>query len=237
MTLVLDPPQVTVVVRARSSATTIEACLRSTKAQTVPAAVVVVDNGSSDGRARLAQKLTDLVTGGDPSAMVVPEQTIGEGYWRQVGMFERSFYVGSEHVEAAGFYRWDVFEKLGGFYGNLTGPEDWDLTIPSRHLGPVERIEAMINHEEGQVRYLDACRKKGRCVKGLRRFTLKHGADTMGRAAFGRPYPCKPVALKSPLGARLVALKAGELVSVTVTITRNQLSAWPRGRAAAECCA
>ncbi len=92
------------------------------------------------------------------------------------------------------------------------------------------RIEAMIDHDEGQVRYFDACRKKGYYADGLRRFTLKHGAGTMGKAAFDRPYLRKPRALVSPLGAGLVALKAGELVSVATTIAVKQLSAWRASR-------
>ena len=262
------------VVPTRNSTRTVEACLRSIRAQTVPVTVVVVDNGSSDGTAHLAREIADLVfdagpersaqrnrgaharpapivgfidsdmilspevveqsvvalgapsgtvLGGNPAAVIVPERTIGEGYWSQVRAFERSFYVGSDDVEAARFYRWDVFESLGGFDEELTGPEDWDLTIRARQLGPVVRIEAMIDHDEGQVRYFDACRKKGYYAEGLRRFTLKHGAGTMGKAALDRPYLRKPRVLVSPLGVGLVALKAGELVSTATTIARKQL--------------
>jgi arabinofuranan 3-O-arabinosyltransferase len=283
MMLMPARPGVTVVVPTRNSARTVEACLRSIKAQSVPVTVVVVDNGSSDGTAHLTGEMADLVLeagpersaqrnlgaharpapivgfidsdmilapdvveqsvvalegpsgtvpGGNPAAVVVPERTIGEGYWSQVRAFERSFYVGSDDVEAARFYRWDVFESLGGFDEGLTGCEDWDLTIRARQLGPVVRIEAMIDHDEGQVRYFDACRKKGYYAEGLRRFTLKHGAGTMGKAAFDRPYLHKPRALLNPLGAGLVALKAGELVSVATTIAAKQLSAWRASRPA-----
>ena len=48
------------VVPTRSSARTIEACLRSIKAQTMLSAAFVVDKGSSDGRTRFAQELVDL---------------------------------------------------------------------------------------------------------------------------------------------------------------------------------
>jgi glycosyltransferase involved in cell wall biosynthesis len=173
------------------------------------------------------------VPGRYPAAVVVPERTVGEGYWSQVRAFERSFYVGSDEVEAARFYRWDVFESLGGFDEELTGPEDWDLTIRARQLGLVVRIEAMNDHDEGQVRYFDACRKKGYYAEGLRRFTLKHGAGTMGKAALDRPYLRKPRALVSPLGAGLVVLKAGELVSIAMTIARKQLLARRASRSAA----
>jgi len=142
-------PGVTVVVPTRNSARTVEACLRSIKAQTVPVTVIVVDNGSSDGTACLAREIADLVLdagpersaqrnrgaharpapivgfidsdmillpevveqsvaaletpsgtvpGRYPAAVVVPERTVGEGYWSQVRAFERSFYVGSDEV-------------------------------------------------------------------------------------------------------------------------------------------
>jgi len=80
MTFVLNLLRATVVVPTRSSARTIEACLRSIKAQTMLSAAFVVDKGSSDGRTRFAQELVDL--GIDPgpehSAQHNRERTAGQ---------------------------------------------------------------------------------------------------------------------------------------------------------------
>lgn len=88
-------------------------------------------------------------------AVIVPERTIGVGYWARVRAFERSFYNGSDTPGATRFYQWDVFEQAGRFDEHLTGPEDWDLTIEARQLAPVVPISAMIDHDEDRVRYFD----------------------------------------------------------------------------------
>jgi len=93
-------------------------------------------------------------------SVVAPERTVGNGFWVEVRAFERSFYDGSDAIEAASFFRWDVFERTGGFDDELTGPEDWDLGESARRLAPVARTVAAIEQDEGTITYLDACRKK-----------------------------------------------------------------------------
>jgi len=150
-------------------------------------------------------------------AVIVPERTVGEGYWARVRGFERSFYVGSDGVEAARFYRRDCFEATGGFDEALDAGEDWDLSLRTRPLGPLARVDALIDHDEGRVRYLDACRKKARYAEGLRRFVAKHGRAGVA-GALDRPYLRHPRILASRFGAGLVALKAGEACAVLVAL-------------------
>jgi glycosyltransferase involved in cell wall biosynthesis len=38
------------------------------------------------------------------TAVIVPERTVGIGYWARVRAFERSFYDGSDDIEAASFF-------------------------------------------------------------------------------------------------------------------------------------
>jgi hypothetical protein len=90
------------------------------------------------------------------------------------------------------------------------------------------RFAGTIDHDGWLARYVNACRKKSHPAKGFSRFTLKHGAGTISKAAFDRPYLGPPMALTSPFGAGLLALEAGERVS----ITRNQIPPRPRGPAA-----
>lgn len=245
------PGRAVVVVLTRNNSRTIEACLRSLRAQDHPCRVVVVDNHLSDDTVEIARLLADAVVTAGPErsaqrnlgarleplgdvvgfvdsdmrcspgvvgeavaaidagavAVIVPERTVGEGYWARVRAFERSFYVGSDGVKAARFYRRDCFEAIGGFDETLDpGPEDWDLSLRTRPLGPLTRVDALIDHDEGRVRCLDACRKKARYAEGLRRFVAKHGRA----GALDRPYLRHPRVLASRLGAGVVALKAGE---------------------------
>ena len=61
------PPLVSVVVPTRDSGRTIEACLRSVRAQTHPAVeLIVVDNGSSDATWPVAARLADVVLQAGP---------------------------------------------------------------------------------------------------------------------------------------------------------------------------
>lgn len=154
-------------------------------------------------------------------AVIVPERTVGEGYWSRVRAFERSFYRGSDAIEAARFFSWPVFSETGGFDESLTGPEDWDLTIRARAIAPVARIEAWIDHDEGRVRYLDACRKKRYYAEGLRRFAAKHGPGAVG-PVLHRPWMREPARLLTPLGVGLLALKGGEASAVAWALVRTR---------------
>ena len=150
------------------------------------------------------------------AAVVVPEQSFGDGFWAEVRKFERSFYRGSDSVEAARFFRRDVFEAVGGFDEAMEpGPEDWDLTIRARRVAPVVRISGEIAHDEGRPTYWRACAKKAYYAAGLRSFARKHGRASL--TALDRPYVRRPwlIFAQGPrLGLGLVALKTGEATAV-----------------------
>jgi FkbM family methyltransferase len=150
-------------------------------------------------------------------SVIVPERTVGSGFWVEVRAFERSFYDGSDAIEAARFFRWDVFDRAGGFDEQLTGAEDWDLSESARELAPVARTAAVIEHDEGTIGYLDACRKKAYYAEGVRRYVAKRGVSAL-RQAGRRPWVRQPQGLLNRRGAGLVALKAGEAVAVAVAL-------------------
>jgi FkbM family methyltransferase len=152
-------------------------------------------------------------------SVIVPERTVGSGFWTEVRAFERSFYVGSDAIEAARFFRWDIFDRTGGFDEDLTGPEDWDLSESARSLAPVARTSAMILHDEGTIRYLDACRKKTYYAEGLRRYVAKKGASALVQVA-QRPWLSQPQKLLNLRGAGLITLKTGEMVSIMLALAK-----------------
>lgn len=164
----------------------------------------------------------DTLLGGATS-VVVPERTVGEGFWAKVRAYERTFYQGSESIEAPRFFTRAVFDQAGGFDETMTGPEDWDLGIRTDRAGSRMRIDSVILHHEGRVQYFDACRKKGYYGPGLARFVAKHGASGMA-AASRRPWLKQPRALITPLGVGLIVLKAGETCAVIVAIVADRLA-------------
>jgi glycosyltransferase involved in cell wall biosynthesis len=157
--------------------------------------------------------------------VIVPEYTIGQGYWARVRAYERTFYQGSDSIEAARFFSRLALFQSGGFDESMTGAEDWDLTIRIRRLGRVSRTTARIAHDEGRVRYWAACRKKGYYASGVRRFQHKYGRGGL-KIALDRPYLKRPWRLaRDPLlGAGLIALKAGETAAMTAGMLRRSAS-------------
>jgi glycosyltransferase involved in cell wall biosynthesis len=147
------------------------------------------------------------------ASVVVPEVTIGEGFWAKVSAYERSFYVGNDNVEAPRFFRRTVFSEAEGFDESMTGAEDWDLGLRTLKLGPRSRTQSVILHDEGRVRYFSLCRKKLYYASGLMKFGKKHGVEALVNTT-RRRWLRSLRALANPLGLGLVVLKAGEVVAV-----------------------
>jgi len=85
-------------------------------------------------------------------AIIVPEVSVGEGFWTKCKALERSCYVGDASIEAARFFKKDIFLELGSYDEELIGPEDWDLNQRFRNRGfKIARINAFIQHHEGKL--------------------------------------------------------------------------------------
>lgn len=160
-------------------------------------------------------------------SVVVPERTIGYGFWAKVRAFEREFYRGSNAMEAPRFYLRSVFNQVGGFDEEITGPEDWDLGIRVDNVGVKDRIEAEIDHDEGCLHYLDACRKKAYYAPGMARFIRKYRGSGLLKIS-SRPWLRSPISLINPYGLGLLALKAGETLAVIVALAKRKIttSSW-----------
>jgi GT2 family glycosyltransferase len=94
------------------------------------------------------------------AAVVVPEVSVGVGLWSRAKALERSCYEGDETIEAARFFRRDVFERFGGYDERLTGPEDWELAARVAAAETVGRTAARIIHHEGRLTLAGLARKK-----------------------------------------------------------------------------
>lgn len=170
------------------------------------------------------QALDAIVAGA--AGVIVPEDSFGKGAWAAVRQFERSFYDGDDHVEAARFFDREVFERVGGFDESLDAGEDWDLTIRIRRVGRVARVAARVGHDEGHISYRQACAKKASYAGGIEAFAAKNGWGALV-SALDRPYLRRPWSLVVPrplLGAGVVALKLGEAVSVGMALARSRVS-------------
>jgi glycosyltransferase involved in cell wall biosynthesis len=123
--------------------------------------LLILDADMVLGRATIA-RCVDAARETSAAAVVVPERTVGRGYWARCRALERSCYEGDETVEAARFFRREPFLAFGGYAEDLTGPEDWDLPARMRAAGEtIARADgAMIDHVEDGVSLASHLRKK-----------------------------------------------------------------------------
>ncbi len=96
-------------------------------------------------------------------AVVIPEKSIGKGFWAQCKALERSFYVGVSWMEGARFFDRKVFEEMGGYDETNTGTEDYDL--PQRIKKKYDEkstasIDEFILHDEGKLSLIRVLKKK-----------------------------------------------------------------------------
>lgn len=96
----------------------------------------------------------------DLGALVIPEKSVGKGYWCSVKAFERSLYEGDASIEAARFFKKGVFWEFGGYDKKITGPEDWDLPQKIKKKYRIGRINSFIFHDEGEVSLSALMKKK-----------------------------------------------------------------------------
>lgn len=93
-------------------------------------------------------------------ALIIPEQSFGEGIWSKAKAFERSFYLGDLSIEAARFFNKKIFKEFGGYDLSITGPEDWDLPQRIAKRYKIGRINELILHNEGRLSLWGLMRKK-----------------------------------------------------------------------------
>lgn len=96
-------------------------------------------------------------------AATILEEPVAKKFWEKVKAFERSFYnlEGDEATDAARFFTNEVFEEVGGYDEEVTGPEDWDLTERIRNKGyKIALVKAKIKHYESVPSLFSLLKKK-----------------------------------------------------------------------------
>jgi len=104
------------------------------------------------------------------SALIIPEESFGRGFWAQCKRLERSFYVGVDGIEAARFFDKNLYSLVGGYNERLTGGEDWDLTDRIARHTAIDRIDEFIMHNEGHISLRSALKKRFYYNKGFMQY-------------------------------------------------------------------
>lgn len=94
------------------------------------------------------------------AGVIVPEESFGEGFWSQCKKLERSFYIGVPFMEAARFFRKDIYLKVGGYDEDMISGEDWDLSQRIEEIAKISRIDELIYHNEGRIALVKTLKKK-----------------------------------------------------------------------------
>lgn len=122
-------------------------------------------------------------------AVVIPELSFGEGFWARCKALERSCYHGDETIEAARFFRRDIFFAVDGYDETIpSGPEDWDIHLRVREAGGrLDRTDAIIDHDEGALSFRELLARKYYYGKSTERYIRKHGQIARRQLTLVRP--------------------------------------------------
>jgi len=109
-------------------------------------------------------------------ALIIPERSIGDGFWAKCKALERNYYIGLAWIEAARFFRTSAFTSIAGYDELLTGPEDFDIhqRIHDRFGAlSIDRIKTFIEHNEGRLSFWRSLKKKFYYAQDLKQYAGK----------------------------------------------------------------
>ena len=167
-------------------------------------------------------------------AAVIPEETVGEGFWTACRALERGCYNGDDTIEAARLYTRTSFLEAGGFDLQLNGGEDWDLSRRVARGRRLPRTRSIIHHDEGRTRLRTVYTKRRYYAPGYLAFLRKHGRGAVAqgnpllRAAYVRNW--RTLGRHPLLTAGMFTLKAVELAAVVDVAVDTKLRGRTRDR-------
>ena len=108
-------------------------------------------------------------------ALIIPEKSIGKGFWSKVRIFERSLYLENKNIESARFVKKDVLKKVKGYDETLNFGEDWDIHDRIKKSGAkINRINNYILHDEGKLSLKKVYFSKKFYGKSMKKFFEKN---------------------------------------------------------------
>jgi len=82
-------------------------------------------------------------------AVIIPEETFGEGFLVECRKLEKKMRLKEFYSEAPRFFKKEVFQFVGGYDNNLVTGEDFELAYRIYKAGfSIERCTALIKHHE-----------------------------------------------------------------------------------------
>src|SRR2546426_2257982 len=137
----------------------------------------------------------------DHDAILIPEVSIGLGYWAKCKSLERQSYITSHLVEAARCFRRNQLLFLGGFDPELEAGEDWYLQHQALRAGlSFARTKSEIIHDEGNLTLTTLLKKKYAYGRTIGDYLRKNPAAGLKQVNpfFRTLYPSLKVMSKNP---------------------------------------
>lgn len=151
-------------------------------------------------------------------ALIIPEITIGTGFWTRCVTLERyiSIYLEQGMNECCRFFRKKDAMSIGGFDTTIVGVEDSDFHYRMAEKGKIGKIKNFIYHDEGRVSFFDRIKKKYYYSRAFRQYVARY--PNIASAQF---FPVKKAYFKhwklfarNPLiTSGIVVLRGGEVIA------------------------
>ncbi len=151
--------------------------------------------------------------------LIIPEESMGEGFWAKCKNLERSFYVGVAYMEAARFFNKKLFLEVGGYDETMVSGEDWYLSQKFEKVGKIKNVPDLIYHNEGQLTLSGTIRKKFYYAKHFVKYMhirdnkyIKHQTSIVSRYKlfFSRP---RKLFANPFVGVGMLIMKTGEFAA------------------------
>ncbi len=144
----------------------------------------------------VVQACYDKLTKENLVAVVIPEISIGKGFWTQCVSLERyvSNVLEDGLNDSCRFFRKSDVLKAGGYDPTIVGAEDSDLHYRMASLGKIGKIKEIINHDEGRTQFWSRVKKKYYYSKAFREYLKRR--PSIATAQF---FPIKLAYFKHPI--------------------------------------
>jgi glycosyltransferase involved in cell wall biosynthesis len=123
------------------------------------------------------RECVDTMERHNADALIVPEESYGEGFWAQCRRLEKACYNRNPQslTDAARFLRKSVWDSLGGLDATLGGNDDYDLQLRLNEAGfKTVKLSGSIRHYEGSLSLRKHLRKKFIYGKTALNYFQKH---------------------------------------------------------------
>lgn len=115
-------------------------------------------------------------------AVIIPEDSFGEGPWASAKNLERRFFWGDDSVESPRFFKKTVWDTLKGYDENIAGGgDDRDLYQKTLEKGyKVGRIKSLVMDNEGQLTLIHLLKKQFMYRRELLKYIVKRPKSIKG---------------------------------------------------------